>query len=224
MLSVTFAVLTWNLKHGRAEPPAGRDLFEDFATALASWHWDAALLQEVPPWWPQLLGSRLGARWRRVLTSRNLGLPLRRGLATRWPDRIKSSGGGSNAIMIRSASVITHRTLRLAWWPERRWLQAVQLDSGLWVANLHLTAHDTPAAHAEARHAAAAVTSWAGDEPAVLGGDFNVPELSLAGFALAASHDVDYVFVRGRASIDDSSVVERGVLSDHAPVLATVTF
>ena len=55
-------VLTWNLLHGRAVPPAGRDLFDEFADALAGWEWDVALLQEVPPWWPaELRGARLGA-------------------------------------------------------------------------------------------------------------------------------------------------------------------
>ncbi len=31
---VAMRVLTWNLKHGRAVPSAGRDLFEEFAAAL----------------------------------------------------------------------------------------------------------------------------------------------------------------------------------------------
>ena len=35
-------VLTWNLKHGRAVPSAGRDLFDEFAAALGGWDWDLA--------------------------------------------------------------------------------------------------------------------------------------------------------------------------------------
>ena len=54
-------VLTWNLFHGRAVPPAGRDLAREFAAALAAWEWDVALLQEVPPWWPPALGRACGA-------------------------------------------------------------------------------------------------------------------------------------------------------------------
>src|SRR5688572_13501753 len=54
-------VLTWNLFHGRARPPAGRPLLNEFARALAGWDWDVALLQEVPPWWPPLLGRAAGA-------------------------------------------------------------------------------------------------------------------------------------------------------------------
>ena len=57
-------VLTWNLFHGRAVPPAGRDLLGDFAAALAGWDWDVALLQEVPPWWPPELGRAVRRRAR----------------------------------------------------------------------------------------------------------------------------------------------------------------
>src|SRR6185369_6435905 len=50
-------VLTWNLFHGRSVPPSGRSLTSAFAAALAGWEWDVALLQEVPPWFPPLLGA-----------------------------------------------------------------------------------------------------------------------------------------------------------------------
>ncbi len=71
-------VLTWNLLHGRSVPGSGRDLLPEFTAALAGWDWDVALLQEVPPWWPALLGASLGASARLVLTSRNSALALRR--------------------------------------------------------------------------------------------------------------------------------------------------
>src|ERR1700749_3857557 len=94
-------VLTWNLLHGRSVPPAGRELFDEFARALAGWEWDVALLQEVPPWWPAGLGERLRADSRSVLTSRNALLAVRRAVAVRWPDVIKSNGGGANALLVR---------------------------------------------------------------------------------------------------------------------------
>ena len=59
--AVVGRVLTWNLKHGRAVPSAGHDLFDEFAAAIAGWEWDVALLQEVPPWWPAPLAARCGA-------------------------------------------------------------------------------------------------------------------------------------------------------------------
>ena len=221
-------VLTWNLMHGRAVPGAGADLFDEFAGELGSWAWDVALLQEVPPWWPENLGAALAADWRLVLTSRNFGLPVRRGIAVRRPDLIKSNGGGANAILVRGGAgvPVEHRALRLCWLPERRWVHAVCLavpgHDPLWVGNLHLTVHDAPAALREAGLAAAATRVWAAGQPLVLGGDFNVRGLSLEGFTCAGNHDVDYVFVRfGRAG-GPVDVLERGRLSDHAPVAVTV--
>ncbi len=212
-------MLTWNLMHGRAVPPAGRYLLDEFAAMLAGWPWDVALLQEVPPWWPGQLRERLGALHRQVLTSRNSGLPLRRAIATRWPDLIKSNGGGANAILVRSGAILEHRTLRICRLPERRWLQAVKLEHGAWIGNLHATVHDDPAARREAALAARTTLGWAAGAPVVLGGDFNVRSLSLEGFAYAGGHDVDHVFASGFRSEGGAEVLDRGRLSDHAPVV-----
>jgi endonuclease/exonuclease/phosphatase family metal-dependent hydrolase len=229
---VRACVLTWNLKHGRAVPSAGHDLFDDFAAALAQWAWDVALLQEVPPWWPSRLGAGLGAEWRMVLTSRNLGLPIRRALAERWPDAIKSNGGGCNAVLVRGdggLSIAAHRVLRLTWVPERRWLIGVRLAvSGsreLWVGNVHLTGGHRGAAVREAATAADAMTGWGGGVgggPLLLGGDFNLRSVSLPGFEAAASFDVDHVLVCGLQVVGEPVVLDRCRLSDHAPVAVTV--
>jgi endonuclease/exonuclease/phosphatase family metal-dependent hydrolase len=206
--------LTWNLLHGRSVPPAGRDLFNEFADTLAGWQWDVALLQEVPPWWPPALGARLQVDQRLVLTSRNALLPLRRAVATRWPDLIKSNGGGANAILVRGDTVAEHRWRRLCLWPERRWVHAVRLrGAGTWVANLH-----GGGPIRDARRAAAAALEWAGEAPVVLGGDFNIRQLSLDGFAYAGGHDVDLIFARDFEA-GATEVLDRGPLSDHAPVL-----
>jgi endonuclease/exonuclease/phosphatase family metal-dependent hydrolase len=228
---VRACVLTWNLKHGRAVPSAGRDLFDDFAAALARWAWDIALLQEVPPWWPSRLGAHLGAEWRMVMTSRNLGLPVRRALAERWPDAIKSNGGGCNAVLVRTGgglSIAAHRVLRLTWLPERRWLIGVRLRRTgssareLWVGNVHLTGGRRGAAVREAATASDAMTGWSGGGPVILGGDFNLSSVALAGFEVAASFDVDHVLVRGLEVVGAPVVLDRGRLSDHAPVAVTV--
>ena len=79
--------------HGRSVPSAGRELFDEFAGALAGWEWDVALLQEVPPWWPAPLAARRRrAAPRAHLAQRTAADPAcdRR----RWPDLIKSNGGG----------------------------------------------------------------------------------------------------------------------------------
>jgi endonuclease/exonuclease/phosphatase family metal-dependent hydrolase len=208
--------------HGRSIPPAGRDLLGEFAAALGGWEWDVALMQEVPPWWPAALAARLNADQRLVLTSRNVLLPARRAIAVRWPDLIKSNGGGANAILVRGSRIEEHRTLRLCRWPERRWLQAVRLTSGVWVGNLHATVHDDAAARRDSQMAAKAVLRWAAGSPAVLGGDFNVRQLELPGFAFAGGHDVDSVFAAGLKPEGATQVLDRGSLSDHAPVAVTL--
>ena len=213
------SVLTWNLLHGRSVPPAGHELFDEFAGALRGWEWDVALLQEVPPWWPARLGERLDADQRSVLTSRNALLPARRAIAVRWPDLIKSNGGGANAILVRADVVLEHRWRRLCIWPERRWVHAVRLGrAGAWVGNLH-----GGGPMRDAVRAAASVTRWAGPAPIVLGGDFNIRELALEGFEYAGGYSVDHVLVHGLRPVA-SAVLERGRLSDHAPVLVTVDF
>jgi len=207
-------VLTWNLFHGRAVPGAGRDLQDAFAAALASWEWDVALLQEVPPWWPPALP---GSDHDTALTSRNCLLPLRRALARRWPDVMKSSGGGSNAILVRHGRIEARARRRLRWWPERRVVHAVRWQ-GVWIANLHAQVHSEQRAQADIALAAESVRRWAGDAPIVLGGDLNVRRVAVAGFAHAGGHGVDHVLVRGLAPLA-SRVPDRASLSDHAPVI-----
>jgi endonuclease/exonuclease/phosphatase family metal-dependent hydrolase len=217
-------VLTWNLWHGRSDSPAANELSREFGDGLEGWEWDVALLQEVPPWWPPALAERLGGHveHRYVLTSRNSLLPLRRAIAVRWPELIKSNGGGANAILIREIPVTEHRTLRLCWRPERRQLQAVRLATGVWVGNLHATVGDDPAARRDAERARVAIAAWAAGAPFVLGGDFNVRGLALAGLTNAGGHDVDLIFASGLAPIEEAEVLDCGGLSDHAPVAVTL--
>jgi endonuclease/exonuclease/phosphatase family metal-dependent hydrolase len=157
-----------------------------------------------------------------VLTSRTSLLPLRRAIAVRWPELIKSNGGGANAILVRGISVTEHRTRRLCWRPERRQLHAVRLDTGVWVGNLHATVGDDPAARRDAERARVTMVQWASGAPFVLGGDFNVRGLSLAGLTFAGGHDVDFVFAAALAPIGAVQVLDRGPLSDHAPVAVTL--
>ncbi len=75
----------------------------------------------------ELLAQRLDCEQVSVRTSRNSLLPLRRFVAVRWPDLIKSNGGGANAILARVDRIVEHRSVRLCRWPERRWAHGVQL-------------------------------------------------------------------------------------------------
>jgi endonuclease/exonuclease/phosphatase family metal-dependent hydrolase len=214
-------VLTWNLFHGRAVPEIRRSLLPEFSTMLAGWDWDAALLQEVPPWWPPRLAAACGAAQRTRLTSRNWLLPLRRLIAERRPDLIKSNGGGANAILVRRATIAEHRTHRLRFWPERRFLHAVRLESGLWLANVHATANPKSLTRKDMVEASETLVRWAGAAPVIFGGDANVPDPDVPGFIDVGGHGIDRFFVHGPVSVvTPPRTLPRHGLSDHAPVPA----
>ena len=215
-------VLVWNVFHGRAVPPAGRELRAEFATALRGWDWDVALLQEVPPWWPPSLGLAVAADHRSARTSRNFCLPLRRFVAERWPDAIKSNGGGANAILVRAGGILEHRVARLRWLPERRIVHAVRLDDGTWVANLHAQVGSERRAQADGAAAIAVVRGWAGGSRIVLGGDFNTRVPATGELAYIGGHGVDHVLALGLAATATTQVLDLGLLSDHAPLLVTL--
>ncbi|MDX6676403.1 MAG: hypothetical protein QOE31_455 [Solirubrobacteraceae bacterium] len=207
-------------------PGAGRDLQDEFAGALAGWDWDVALLQEVPPWWPPALARACDADARCALTSRNALPALRRALATRWPDVIKSNGGGANAILVRRDSpagpIAGERRLLLRRWPERRVCHAVALADATWCANLHAQVHSRARAERDIARAAAATLTWAQGAPALLGGDFNVRRPAAPGFAPLGGRGVDHVLGHGVDAATATEVLDHGELSDHAPVIVTV--
>ena len=211
-------VLTWNLFHGRSLPNARRDLLPEFARTVAGWSWDVALLQEVPPWWGPALARAAGASARTALTSRNLGLPVRRALAVRHPDLVKSNGGGANTILVRGQDVLEHRRVTLRWWPERRVAHAVRTADGSWWGNLHAQVHSEERARADLLAAARALERWGGAAPLVLGGDTNVQHPGAPAWAHCGGNNVDHVLARGWRRVG-ARTLDAGGLSDHEPVL-----
>jgi endonuclease/exonuclease/phosphatase family metal-dependent hydrolase len=216
-------VLTWNLFHGRSVPEQPHTLRDEFAAALAGWAWDVALLQEVPPWWPPVLARAAEADQRTALTSRNAGLAVRRMLADRRPDLIRSNGGGANAILVRGAPIAGHRRALLRRWPERRVVHAVALADGTWVGNLHAQVHSEQRAQGDIARAAALVAGWAQGAPALLGGDFNVRVPRAPGFTVAGGDGVDHVLVRNQHAGSTTEILDAGGLSDHLPLAIEVT-
>jgi endonuclease/exonuclease/phosphatase family metal-dependent hydrolase len=219
-------VLTWNVFHGRAVPPAGRDLYDEFAGALKRWEWDVALLQEVPPWWPERLTRTLGCEMAGVPTSRTALLPVRRALAVRAPDLMRSAGGGANAILARSDRIVNGRAALLCRWPERRQVHGVSLACGVWVSNLHASAGPSPAAERDLRAALRVSREWARAErlPLIVGGDLNLRAVAAEGLRIAAASDVDHLLcdesIEVRAATIDRP--EHGALSDHPPLAVTL--
>jgi endonuclease/exonuclease/phosphatase family metal-dependent hydrolase len=198
-------------------------MLEDFSRALAGWEWDVALLQEVPPWWPEPLARRLDCEQVSVRTSRNSLLPVRRFVAVRWPDLIKSNGGGANAILARADRIVEHRSVRLCRAPERRWAHGVQLGYGLWLVNLHATAHAPERARRDVSFAARAARTWAGDLPLVFGGDFNLGVPDVEGLRSVADSDVDHILIGDRLrAVGPAQTLDRGTLSDHLPLAVTL--
>ncbi len=221
-------VLTWNLFHGRSLPPSRRELLGEFAAALRAWRWDVALLQEVPPWWPPALAAASGAQHRTALTSRNLGLPLRRALARRDPELMKSNGGGANALLGR-VPIAEDGRARLRTWPERRVVQLARLEGGVVAANFHGSTR-VALAEQELERLRSIASAFAGPDAAlVLGGDLNLRSPHVAGMEHVAARDVDHLFAAGlratgsevldrRAAVDGITVE----LSDHPPLLAVL--
>jgi endonuclease/exonuclease/phosphatase family metal-dependent hydrolase len=221
-------VLTWNLFHGRSVPATPTSLADHFTALIASWEWEVALLQEVPPWWPARLAAAAGAEQRTVLTSRNSLLGLRRALAARRPELMKSNGGGSNAVLSR-VGITEHRILRLRLWPERRVAQLVRLGEGSCVANFHGSAR-VPLAEEELEVLWAEATAWAGTDPLILGGDLNLREPGVPdpGVLHVAERDVDHLFASGPlVQLEQAELLDRHIdlgggavveLSDHPPL------
>jgi endonuclease/exonuclease/phosphatase family metal-dependent hydrolase len=263
-------ILSWNLYHGRDFPPdpalftlrsrllrvternethaqVNRSLLHEFAGWLAAREWGVALLQEAPPRWFRELARRTRAHGVRVLTSRNWCPPLQRPLADWNPDLLASWEGGSNQLLVRHPGrILEHRRLTLRYAPEQRRMQAARLElpeGRLWVANLHASAGLPELASTEVLVAAETAVRWAGTEPLVLGGDFNLrpqrepqPFATLRDrFALAeptAPGAIDHLLARGLDMIESPrklAPAERELAgpdglrirpSDHAPVIA----
>ena len=193
-----FRAITWNVFHGRDWPPeqrlqtrrgrisgkpqrgeryaeVNRNLFDEFAAMLAKSEWDIALLQEVPPRWLIGLPRRFGAEHHRVLTSRNWLLPISSRIGRWRPDLLGSSAGGSNLTMVRRAAgrIAVREQVTLVRRPERRVMAFTRLESGLCVANLHVST-GWGSAERDLLTAAERASRLARDDPLLFGGDLNV--------------------------------------------------
>jgi endonuclease/exonuclease/phosphatase family metal-dependent hydrolase len=225
-----------------------RDLREEFATTLAGWDWDVALLQESPPRFAAALQRACEAEGHLVLTSRNSLAPLRRLAAAANPDLIASGEGGSNLTLVRPAGALgaieERREMAIhEGTPERRAMAFTRTASGVCIANLHATNDRPDLAAEDVIRAADAATEWAAGSPLLFGGDLNLrpaqsPDLferlherfGLTG--TTGSDAIDHLLAAGLETVEpprrwagERREVRSGGLairlSDHAPVEAT---
>ena len=210
-------VLTWNLYHGRAVPPAGR-----VAAAASSrprspgWEWDVALLQEVPPWWPaRARGARAAPTQRHGADLAQLAAaaaPRGRERATRPPEvqrrRRERDPRARGAIARAPLAVLLRRR------PSAASSHGVRLADGTWVVNLH--AQHTPPERGAGRHRARR-GPWRR-----LGGRRAArprrrpqrrADRVLAGLRHARGDGVDHVLVRAGSARPRREVLDRGALS-----------
>jgi endonuclease/exonuclease/phosphatase family metal-dependent hydrolase len=192
--------MTWNLFHGRDWPPeralqvrahkgncrrgprrgehyeqVNWDLFDEFASLISGVDWDVALLQECPPRWKRPLAKACNAESHRALSARNWLLPIT-SLIARWrPDLLGAWEGGSNTTLVRpvAGGIVERGRVILTRRPELRVMALTRLDSGLSVANVHVSTKPS-SAERELLDAAGAALEFAGSGPLIFGGDFNV--------------------------------------------------
>ena len=250
-------IRSWNLYHGNSSPPGRRSHLEEMVRLASADGPDVLLLQEVPVWaivplaaWsgmnvfadvaqrPQFGPFPISARSGRMLTAVDHG-------------RLRSAfSGQANAILLgKSVDATLHETLtlnpaafrraqarslgldmvaRLAWAKERRVCQAVRLEPGIVVANVHASGSlgDPRIPAAELARAAEFAEGLAGEgDTVVIGGDFNcvAAHIALDGYS-DPGPGIDHIAVRGavpsplRVWREDLRRRNGLLLSDHAPV------
>jgi endonuclease/exonuclease/phosphatase family metal-dependent hydrolase len=192
--------MTWNVFHGRDWPPEPElqvrahkgnfrrgprlgeryeqtnwDLVDRFADLIRGIEWDVALFQEFPPSWKKRMAEACGAEAHRAFSGRNWFQPVT-SLIGRWhPDLLGAWEGGSNTTLVRPGAgpIVERQRVVLTRKPETRVMTLTRMESGLCVANLHVSTKPT-SAELELLDAAERATALAGSGPLVFGGDFNV--------------------------------------------------
>jgi endonuclease/exonuclease/phosphatase family metal-dependent hydrolase len=71
--------------------------------------------------------------------------------------------------------------------------------------------------------AASTALAWAAGAPLVFGGDVNLARPEIPGLRHLGGNHVDHLFSSGAPAQGRREVLDRGALSDHPPVAATVS-
>ncbi|MGH3072470.1 MAG: endonuclease/exonuclease/phosphatase family protein [Gaiellaceae bacterium] len=217
-------VRSWNVFHGRTNPPGERVHLRAMVELASRDRPDVLCLQELPLWalseletWSGM--TAIGAVAKRTLVPRLLGGVLQR----RWPRTFRSGvTGQANAILLaHGLRALEHRSTRISErGRERRVCHAVRLE-GIVIGNVHASNEfrvpDVPRAELERAHELVQSLATAG-EARVLAGDFNLRGPDLPG------PNIDHIVAAGTGHgplevwPEERRRHNGAVLSDHAPV------
>jgi endonuclease/exonuclease/phosphatase family metal-dependent hydrolase len=250
-------IRSWNLYHGNSSPPGRRSHLEEMVRVATADGPDVLVLQEVPAWALGLLAGWSGmtafadVAQRPQLGPVPISMALGRLLTSVDHGRFRSafSGQGNAILLAPGLHAALHEKValnppsfrreqarrldldvvaRLAWAKERRICQAVRLQQGMVVANLHATGSlgDVRVPAAELDRAARFAEGLArGADVVVVAGDFNcvAAHIALDGYS-DPGPGIDHIAVRGahpsplRVWQEDLRRRKGQLLSDHAPV------
>jgi endonuclease/exonuclease/phosphatase family metal-dependent hydrolase len=254
-------VRSWNLYHGNSSPPNRRSHLEEMVRLATADRPDVLVLQEIPVWALGRLSEWSGMEtFADVARRPHLGpVPISAGLGRVLTSvdhgRLRSAfSGQANAILLRDGPRVTaHESVtlnpswfrreqgrllgldvvaRLAWAKERRICQAVRLEQGMVVANLHASGSlgDPRVPAAELARAVGFAESLAReDDVVVIAGDYNcvAAHIVLEDYS-EPGPGIDHIAVRGGSPSplvvwqDDLRRRSGLLLSDHAPVELTL--
>jgi endonuclease/exonuclease/phosphatase family metal-dependent hydrolase len=212
---VAILVRSWNIFHGRTDPPGRRAYLEQAIELAIGDDPDVLCLQELPQWSLEKLAEWTGMRVSSARTRYRLGSLGRRPTDIHHGRFRSSLTGQANAVLVaRRHDVADHRSLVLngrlfaarearrlglgvrvvlAWTHERRVAQALRITTAsggsVVLLHLHLThLRDRRLAEAELRRAVHFVEEHVAEgEPLVVAGDLNLTPASPAMAELTAA-------------------------------------
>jgi endonuclease/exonuclease/phosphatase family metal-dependent hydrolase len=216
-------VRCWNVFHGNADPPERHAFLAEMIRLASEDRPDVLCLQELPVWSRPHLEGWSGMRAVVDVAARPLlPGPLAKAVTDLHHGLLRSAvTGQANAILLADDLRVAEHRVAVLDRREHRICQAVRLETGPVVANLHASGERLGPDSAELPRALELVDSLDGSV-AIMAGDFNLRP-SVDGFS-EAGPGIDHVLVRGAAASPlevwprERRTAAGRVLSDHAPV------
>ena len=217
-------VRTWNLFHGNAVPPERHAYLREMVELVTADDPDVVCLQEVPVW---ALGRLEGWSDMHAVGAVAAAPLLRSAELGRWITELdhgllrSAVTGEALAILVaRRHAIVDERRDMVG---PHRVILGVQLENGPWIYDFHVTGG------AVAEEQFHRVLGLARGDAVVVAGDANLrPPYDVEGYSAPLAGSIDQILVRGLPSSaplawpTERRRIEGRLLSDHAPVEATV--